>query len=71
MSHKSDQNVGVVRQLTLEPQITSTYGYIDTSKSNNLDELNSANLFTTAELVQPFGVMHDDPDRTSIDLMST
>lgn len=61
-----DANVGVVRSLTLEPQIKSTYGYIDTSKS--LDELNSANLFTVSELLNPLGVMHDDPDRTAIDL---
>ena len=65
ISTSPDANVGVARQLTLEPQIKSTYGYIDTSKS--LDELNSANLFTTAELLQPLGVTHDDPDRTAID----
>ena len=67
LSTSPDANVGVARQLTLEPQITSTYGYIDTSKSP--DELNSANLFTTAELLQPLGVMHDDPDRTAINCL--
>ena len=61
-----DANVGVVRALTLEPQIKSTYGYIDTNKS--LDELNSANLFTVSELLNPLGVIHDDPDRTAIEL---
>lgn len=63
-----DANVGVVRALTLEPQIKSTYGYIDTSK--NLDELNSANLFTITELLNPMGASHDDPDRTAIDCLN-
>lgn len=53
-----------MRELTLEPNITSTYGYIDTSKS--VDEMSGANLFIASELLQPMGVMHDDPDRTSI-----
>ena len=68
LSTSPDANVGVARQLTLEPQITSTYGYIDTSKP--VEELTSANLFTTAELLQPLGVMHDDPDRTAINCLS-
>lgn len=64
-----DANVGVVRALTLEPQIKSTYGYIDTSK--NLDELNSANLFTVTELLNPMGASHDDPDRTAMSFKQT
>lgn len=66
-----DANCGVVRELTLEPQITSTYGYIDTSKSNHLDQLSGANLFIASELLQPMGVMHDDPDRTSMSYKQT
>lgn len=61
-----DANVGIIKQLTLEPQITSTYGYIDASKSEHPEQLNAANVFTTAELLQPLGAMHDDPDRTSM-----
>ena len=68
LSTSPDANVGVARALTLEPQITSTYGYIDTSKS--LDELTSTNLFTASELLNPLGVMHDDPDRTAIDCLN-
>lgn len=66
-----DANVGVVRQLTLEPNVTSTRGYIDTSKQDNPDELNAAQLFTTAELLTPIGVTHDDPDRTSMSYKQT
>lgn len=69
ISTSPDANVGVVRQLTMEPQITSTNGYIDTSKS--LDELNSANLFTVAEMISPLGVIHDDPDRTAMSYKQT
>lgn len=67
ISTSADANCGVVRELTLEPNITSTYGYIDTSKS--LDEMSGANLFIASELLQPMGVMHDDPDRTSIEVV--
>lgn len=66
-----DANVGVVRQLTLEPNITSTRGYIDTSNQDNPDDLNAAQLFTTAELLTPIGVTHDDPDRTSMSYKQT
>ena len=66
ISTSPDANVGVNRQLTWEPQITSTYGYIDTSKTDKLDELHAENLFTPAELLQPLQAQHDDPDRTSM-----
>ena len=57
LNSSPDANVGVVRTLTLEPQITSTYGYIDTSKSEgDLKDLNA----------EPLQVRHDDPDRTSM-----
>lgn len=63
-----DANVGVVKQLTLEPNITSTYGYLDADKGENVDNLNAANLFTATELLHPLGVTHDDPDRTSMSI---
>ena len=62
----TDSNVGVVRSLTLEPSITSTYGYIDAEKSNKLGELNAANLFSVTELLQPLSPLHDDPDRAAM-----
>ncbi|MGC7995730.1 hypothetical protein, partial [Salmonella enterica] len=62
-------NVGIVRQLTLEPNITSTRGYIESTPKEDIDSLNSSNLFTTAELLTPIGVTHDDPDRTSIEML--
>ncbi len=66
ISTSPDANVGVVRQLTLEPNITSTRGYIQTTGLKNVDNLNAANLLTPAELLTPLGVQHDDPTRTSM-----
>ena len=66
ISTPTDANVGVNRTLTLEPNITSTYGYIDAQKATKPEELSGANLFSIAELLQPLGVIHDDPDRTAI-----
>ena len=60
----NDSNVGVNRQLTLEPNITSTRGYIDIAGKQNVEELSTANLLTPSELLTPLGVQHDDPART-------
>lgn len=62
----NDGQVGVNRQLTLEPNITSTRGYIDVAGQNNVEDLNSANLLTPTELLTPLGVQHDDPARTAM-----
>lgn len=67
----TDSNVGVNRSLTLEPAITSTYGYIDAAKSKDLDSLKSSNLLSITELLQPMGCLHDDPDRTSMSIKHT
>lgn len=61
--------MGVVRELTLEPNVTSTRGYMEVKNKDGVEDLNSANLFTAAELLTPIGVTHDDPDRTSINLL--
>lgn len=61
-----DSGVGINRQLSLEPNITSTRGYIDVAGKDNVDELNSAQLLSPSELLTPLGVQHDDPTRTSM-----
>lgn len=61
-----DANVGVSRQLTMEPNVTSTRGYIDVAGKENVEALSGANLLTPAELLTPLGVQHDDPVRTSM-----
>lgn len=66
LTSPADANVGIVRELTLEPAITSTNGYIDVSVGDDLESLNAANLFTAVELLTPPGVLHDDPQRSAM-----
>lgn len=66
MTTSPDAKVGVNRQLTLEPNITSTRGYVKITDMDKLDELSNANLLTPAELLSPPGALHDDGPRTSM-----
>lgn len=68
ISTQPDALVGINRQLSLEPSVTSLRGYIDAGSKAKVDKLTSTNLFTPAELLTPLGVQHDDPDRTAIRL---
>lgn len=61
-----DSAVGINRQLTLEPNITSTRGYIEVSGAEHVHEKSSAELLSPSELLTPLGVQHDDPTRTSM-----
>lgn len=61
-----DANVGIARELTLEPSITSTRGYIDYKGKKNIDDLKSVNLLSAGELLLPMGIEHDDPVRSSM-----
>jgi len=61
-----DSGVGIKRQLSMEPNITSTRGYIDVVGKDKVEELNGSNLLTPAELLTPLGVQHDDPTRTAM-----
>ena len=62
----ADSGVGINRQLALEPNITSTRGYIDVQGEEHVEEMNSAQLLAPSELLTPLGVQHDDPTRTSM-----
>ena len=66
LTTNADGNVGIVRQLTLEPNITSTNGYVNITPENAVDSLNAANLFSPAELTTPLSVLHDDPQRSAM-----
>lgn len=61
-----DGEVGIKKFLTIEPNITSTRGYIEATDTKDVDNLNSANLFTFAESLTPPSVRHDDPPRTGM-----
>lgn len=58
-------NCGVVRELTLEPNIVGPRGYIDIN-DDDLDNLKDANLFSPAEMLSPLGVTCDDTIRTAM-----
>lgn len=62
----NDAKVGVNRQLTLEPNITSTRGYVKVTDPEDYDQLNAAQLLTPAEMLSPPGVLHDDGPRTAM-----
>ena len=59
-------NNGIIRLLTLEPNITSTNGYIDITPLDEANELNMAQLMTPSELLTPGALRHDDPQRTGM-----
>ena len=61
-----DSGVGINRQMTLEPNITSTRGYLDIAGNDNVEDLNAAQLLSPSELLTPLGAQHDDPTRTSM-----
>lgn len=67
----ADSGVGINRQLALEPNITSTRGYLDVQGSEHVEEMNSAQLLAPSELLTPLGVQHDDPTRTSMSYKQT
>jgi hypothetical protein len=59
-------NNGIIRLLTLEPNITSTNGYVDITPPDEVNELNMAQLMTPAELLTPGSLRHDDPQRSAM-----
>jgi len=65
ISTSPDANCGVVRQLSLEPNIVSPRGYIEVN-DDRLEKLTDANLFSPAELLSPLGVTRDDSIRTAM-----
>lgn len=64
LSSTASGNVGVVKQLAYDANITSPRGYLQINKDN--DNLNSANLFCPSELLTPGIVQHDDSPRVSM-----
>ena len=65
MNTSPDGNCGINRFLTMEPNITSTRGFVEL-KDDKKEELKDANLFSPAELLYPLGNTRDDSIRTSM-----
>lgn len=64
MSTSPDANVGVVRQLSLEPKIRNARGFIDIDRT--YDSLKDTNIFSPAEMLSPLGASRDDSSRTAM-----
>lgn len=64
ISTSPDGNAGVVRELTLEPNIIGTRGFIDVKSDPESNK--DANLFSTAELLTPMGITRDDSIRSAM-----
>ena len=62
MSTSVDANVGINRDLTLEPNITNLRGYVAADKDQKFNEIN---MFSPAEMLTPLAGSHDDTIRTA------
>jgi hypothetical protein len=63
MSSPDSDKVGVVRQLTYDPAIKNTRGFLDTDPNT---KNNSTSLYGPAELLSSFTAKHADPPRIGI-----
>ena len=64
ISTSPDANCGVVRELTIEPKIIDSRGFIDVSRDTS--EIKDNNAFSYAEALTPLGVSRDDSIRTAM-----
>ena len=62
MSTSVDANVGISRDLTLEPNITNLRGYVAPDEDQ---KFNAINMFSPAEMLTPLAGTHDDTIRTA------
>lgn len=64
MSSSPDANIGIARELVVEPTITNARGY--RGPVEDVDELKDVNIFSPVELLTPGTARNDDPIRTAI-----
>jgi hypothetical protein len=64
MSSPNDANIGITRELVVEPTITNARGC--RAPVEDLDDLKDVNIFSPVELLTPGTVRMDDPIRTAI-----
>lgn len=61
-----DANVGINRQLVIEPTISNARGYRD--QVNAIEDLNDVNVFAPNEMLTPGTIRGDDPIRSAINI---
>lgn len=63
ISSPDNGNVGIVKQLTMNPKITNTLGFVEpTTNQKDIDNLTSGSLLSVEEACIPF-INHDNPQR--------
>lgn len=66
MSSPDNYQVGITKQLTANPNITSTRGYLKTYKNKKeIGEAPASSLISLEEAAYPFAIDRDDPKRIS------
>ena len=63
-------NVGINRQTTINMDIQTTKGYIN-SDNNYIDKMNDVNTLSMSEALTPFGTTRDDPFRSAMTFVQT
>lgn len=59
-----DGNVGINKELTLEPRITNARGYVDVPKTDkDFKDIKDVSMFSPVELTMPCMSMYDDSTR--------
>ena len=66
ITSSNDGKVGINRQLTMNPNITSTRGYLQVTPMDEVGNLDAARLLTASEMLTPMTVTHDDAQRTAM-----
>lgn len=64
MSSPPSGSIGIVRQMPMDVNVTSTMGYLKVTE--NPDDLNSSNMFCPSELLTPGTAQHDDGSRVAM-----
>lgn len=69
MSSPPSGSVGLVRQLAMDVNVISPRGYLKVT--DDMDDLNSANMFCPSELLTPGCAQHDDSPRVAMTTTQT
>lgn len=66
VSTDNAKNCGKERHLVLEPKVLNARGMLELTDPKDIDKLNDTQLETALEMLNPGGLLHDDPVRTAM-----
>lgn len=64
-------NVGINRQLTIDPSVETNKGFTKTSDDAATSDKNITKTFSMAEAIAPYGVTRNDPMRSAMNFIQT